>query len=94
MSLMFEWDNTKAEINYKKHRVRFEEAKTVFNDPNLLTFPDPYHFINKQRYLNIGISDHGRVFVVLHTEREGYIRLISSRKATVAERRAYETRET
>jgi len=93
MGLKFEWDNTKAEINYIKHKIRFEEAKTVYNDPNLMTFPDQYHSTDEQRYLNIGMSDHGHVLVVIHTERGEYIRLISSRKATAIERRAYETRE-
>jgi uncharacterized DUF497 family protein len=40
MLLIFEWDAEKAGKNRSKHRVGFEEAKTVFNDPFLVTFPD------------------------------------------------------
>jgi uncharacterized DUF497 family protein len=43
MHLGFEWDEIKARENLRKHRVRFEEAKTIFNDPMLLTFPDTEH---------------------------------------------------
>jgi len=43
MELIFEWSADKARINLNKHKVSFEEAKTVFNDPLLLTFFDGYH---------------------------------------------------
>jgi uncharacterized DUF497 family protein len=43
MELTFEWDENKAEANFRKHKVRFEEVKTIFNDPLLLTFPDFEH---------------------------------------------------
>lgn len=90
MELTFEWDEEKAQENFNKHKVRFEEGKTVFNDPFLWTFPDPEHSDIEQRYLSIGYSSKGRVLVVSHTERGGGIRIISCRKATATERRAYE----
>ena len=40
MKLIFEWDETKARENLKKHKIGFDEGKTIFNDPFLLTFPD------------------------------------------------------
>lgn len=90
MELIFEWDEEKAKANLKRHKVSFEEAKTVFNDPFLLTFPDPEHSKGEQRYINIGVSSKGRVLIAIHTEREGNTRLISCRKATPSERRTYE----
>lgn len=93
MELTFEWDEEKAQANLNKHKVSFEEAKTVFNDPFLVTFPDPHHSNSEQRYLNIGYSSKGRVLVVVHTEQGTSIRIISCRKATVGERRAYEEQE-
>ena len=90
MDLTFEWDTEKAKANFKKHRVTFEEGKTVYNDPFLWTFPDPEHSAIEQRYLNIGYSARGRILVVSHTEREPSFRIISCRKATVSERRDYE----
>ena len=90
MEPVFEWDEEKARTNLLKHQVSFEEAKTVFGDPFLLTFPDPRHSSTEQRYLNIGTSAGGRVLVVIHTEWGARIRIISCRKATGRERRVYE----
>lgn len=90
MELNFEWDEAKAQENWRKHKVSFDEAKTVFGDPFLWTFPDPDHSYTEECYLSIGYSAKGRVLVVSHTERRGKIRIISCRKATVTERRAYE----
>ena len=89
MELSFQWDEDKARENLSKHKVTFAEGKTVFNDPLLWTFPDPEHSEVEQRYLSVGYSAKGRVFIS-HTERAGEIRIISCRKATVTERRAYE----
>lgn len=90
MELTFEWDEKKASANFKKHRVSFEEAKTIFNDPLLLTFPDFKHSNGEQRQLSIGLSVQGRVLIVIHTDRGKNIRLISGRKATANERKVYE----
>lgn len=42
-AMIFEWDASKAKINLQKHKVSFEEAKTIFTDPFLLTYPDERH---------------------------------------------------
>lgn len=93
MGLRFEWDDKKASTNFKKHGVSFDEAQTVFRDPLLLTFPDLTHSVNEERYVNIGCSAKGRTLIVVHTEREAVIRIISCRKATNDERRVYEERQ-
>lgn len=90
MKLTFEWDAEKAKENIRKHKISFEEAKTVFNDPFLMTFPDPEHSASEQRCLNIGTCSKGRVLVIIHTERDADIRIISCREATPRERRVYE----
>jgi len=89
MELTFEWDEAKAKANLRKHKVSFHEGKTVFNDSFLMTFPDPEHSGSEERYVNIGTSSKGRILVVIHTERGGSIRLLSSRKATANERKVY-----
>lgn len=88
--MIFEWDEDKAITNITKHKVAFEEAKTLFNDPSLLTFPDVDHSEDEMRFINIGISARGRMLVLIHAERGKKIRIISSRKATKDERRFYE----
>lgn len=93
MELKFDWNETKAAANLKKHGISFEEATTIFKDPLLLTFPDQIHSIGEARYLSIGCSTKGRTLVVIHTDRQRVIRIISCRKATNYERKAYEDRQ-
>lgn len=90
MPLTFEWDESKANENLKKHGVSFDEAKTVFNDPFSVTIDDPDHSIEENRYVDIGLSSKSRLIVVSYIERNGRIRIISSRKATRRERKDYE----
>ena len=90
MPIAFEWDEEKAEINFKKHKVGFEEAKSVFGDPFSVTIDDPDHSKEEQRFIDIGKSISEKFLVVIYTERGSNIRIISCRKATPAERRKYE----
>lgn len=95
MDLIFEWDETKARLNLRNHQISFEEAKTVFNDPLLVTFPDEFHSDKEERFISIGVSANSRILLVIHTER-GHkdnhliLRLISARKAAASERQVYE----
>ncbi|NOX62633.1 MAG: BrnT family toxin [Chloroflexi bacterium] len=92
MKFQFEWDEAKALTNMHKHGVSFEEAITVFGDPNAITIFDEAHSAHEDRFIDIGLSISGRVLVVVYTERGQRIRLISCRKATPNERRQYERR--
>lgn len=51
----FKWNLEKAAINLKKHGVSFQEAATVFDDSLSVTFPDPDHSIEENRYVIIGM---------------------------------------
>ncbi len=98
MKLIFEWDERKGRENRLVHKIGFEEAKTAFNDPFLISFPDDVHSGYDERLLSIGTSIRGRVLLVVHTEsyeEDGVIvvRVISARKATPSERRVYEENE-
>jgi uncharacterized protein len=90
MELSFDWDERKAAENYRKHKVSFEEAVTVFSDPFSVIINDPDHSRGEQRYVDIGASEEGHILVVSYADRGGRIRLISCRKATRKERRQYE----
>jgi uncharacterized DUF497 family protein len=85
----FEWDEKKAQLNFEKHKVSFEESITVFNDPLLATMSDPDHS-HEQRYITIGQSVKGRILIISYTERQRRTRIISCRKATSREQKAYE----
>jgi len=90
--IRFEWDETKNDINKKKHDVSFEEATSVFYDSEALIIPDPDHSIDEERFLILGYSYQLKLLVVCHCYRENdeVIRIISARKATNNERKWYE----
>lgn len=90
MGIEFEWDPDKAKENLKKHKVSFNDAGTVFGDPLSMTYYDPDHSIDENRYITVGLSRPGNVLMVSHTDRGNRIRIISARKATRRERRFYE----
>lgn len=88
--MQFEWDPAKAAKNLHKHKVSFTEAATVFSDDLGVTILDPDHSKDEDRYITIGLSHRGRLLMIAHTERGDYIRIISARELTSAEREAYE----
>jgi len=90
MPLEFEWDDRKAGLNIRKHGVSFEEASTVLSDPLALTIYDPLHSEDEERYVVLGESQRRRLLVVVFTDRDDRIRIISARVATRSERRQYE----
>lgn len=87
---IFEWDENKQKSNFRKHGIGFAEDESVFYDTFSLTIPDPDHSIEEHHFIDIGTSNKNRVLVVVYTEREDRIRIISVRKATNAERKMYE----
>ncbi len=52
--LRFEWDPAKAVVNSRKHKVSFEEAKTVFDDERALLLDDPDHSTTEDRFVLLG----------------------------------------
>ena len=88
--MQFEWDAIKADRNFQKHSVQFEEAATVFQDPNAVTFSDTAHSQSEDRYIEIGFSSRGRLLLVVYTERNSRIRIISSRPCSPSEANLYD----
>lgn len=86
----FEWDPEKAESNARKHGVTFFEATEAFADEWSSTVPDPDHSHDELRFLLFGRTAGGAYLTVSFTERDDRIRLISARRMTPRERRAYE----
>ncbi len=87
----FVWDPWKGRANRRKHGVSFEEASTVFLDPNAREFYDEEHSATEERFLILGHSWRDRLLMVSCTyrERASVIRIISARKATRKERSYY-----
>ena len=91
---MFSWDARKALGNIKKHGVSFEEAATIFSDPEGLDWDDFEHSPSEARSIRLGFSISGRILFVVYTIRrlkneKETIRIISARQATRKERQAY-----
>ncbi|MEO7673257.1 MAG: BrnT family toxin [Pyrinomonadaceae bacterium] len=56
MKLKFEWDRNKGRSNFRKHNVTFDEARTIFSDEFVITFPDDFHSQIEDRFISIGVS--------------------------------------
>ena len=81
--LIVEWDDNKAEANYKKHGIRFRVAARIFLDENRFEDYDELHSENEDRWKVVGkVRD---VLVVIYTERGEKYRLISARLANKRE---------
>lgn len=83
----FEWDDTKRKSNIKNHGIDFINAPMIFSGYTLTILDDRYDY-GEERFVSFGILD-GRVVVVVHTETKNLIRIISIRKATKYEEKAY-----
>jgi uncharacterized DUF497 family protein len=94
---VFEWDPRKAEANAAKHGVTFDDAVTVFLDPDALDGPDLQHSSTESRFRRLGRSADRRVLIVAYTLRSSgdaeTIRIISARRASRRERAAYASRD-
>jgi uncharacterized protein len=92
--MLFEWDEEKSRLNLKRHKIRFETAILIFDDPYAVTIPDRLHDEDEERFVTLGRLEGSFVLFVVNTEREAdgeeVIRIISARKATPGERKIYE----
>jgi uncharacterized DUF497 family protein len=84
----FEWDPAKAAANKRKHGVTFTEAAECFEDPLALILEEPRY---PERMILIGTSRKRRLIFTVYVERDAALsRIVSARRATAHERRAYE----
>ena len=90
-SIKFEWDHSKEKSNINKHKVSFEEAKSVFYDEKARLISDLDHSDSEDRFILLGMSSQLKILVVSHTYRKDdeIIRIISARKATKNESKYY-----
>jgi uncharacterized protein len=84
----FEWDEDKAAINLRRHKVSFQLARGVFNDAFALVEQDLSEDYGEDRFIAIGMVEDVLITVV-YTERRERIRIISARKASTYEQRKY-----
>jgi uncharacterized protein len=91
--MRFEWDEKKNLANRRKHRVSFETATLVFEDPHAISVLERIAK-GEERWQTVGMAGGVLVMFVAHTYRESdgeeVVRIISARKATPRERSMYE----
>jgi uncharacterized protein len=85
----FEWDDEKAALNLEKHGVSFARTIEIFDDPLAVTIDDPDHSDGEGRFITVGSTFWDEVLVAVHIYRDERIRIISTRRASHAERRRY-----
>jgi uncharacterized DUF497 family protein len=86
----FEWDENKDQKNLEKHGISFEDASDIFNDPDRLIFSQERQ--GEKRYLTIGKA-YEAIISIIYTTRDLVYRIISARRASKEERRAYLTKK-
>ena len=84
--MVFEFDPDKSQANLEKHGIDFEQAQTLWRDPDGLDFPSK--FPQEIRRLWIAARE-GKVWTAIYTAREGKVRIISVRRSRENERNAY-----
>ena len=87
--MRFTWDPRKARANLREHGVSFDEAITVFGDPDAVLCFDLTHSDDEDRYLQLGVSNKERLLIVCHCYRDDVVRIISARKVTSDEEISY-----
>jgi hypothetical protein len=87
--VQFDWDDAKAQANWKAHGVPFELAKTVFRDPFAIEWLDDREDYGEERFVIVGMAEGQVLLFVAYTERKERIRIISARRATQHEQDDY-----
>ena len=91
----FEWDEAKADQNWRNHAVKFDMARDAFGDAFAVEWTDDTQDAAERRFVLLGVVEH-RVLFVAYTLRGDRVRIVSARRAEPHERRRYhdENRET
>jgi uncharacterized DUF497 family protein len=84
----FEWDESKARSNLKKHGVSFPYATRAFIDPHRFERAERAVVYGEERWSITALVDQLEI-VVVFTERGDTVRIISARRATQDERAEY-----
>jgi len=91
--MIFDWDDSKAESNKRKHGVSFADAATAFSDRNAIEIFDRKSSDDEDRWILVGLSVKSHILLVVCVEREeDSIRIISARKAIKDEIHQYFSR--
>ncbi len=85
--MQFEWDEKKRLINIQKHGIDFADVPAIFELDTVTVIDDRFEY-SETRHQTLGLLK-SHVILVVHTESETVIRIISARKATKYEEETY-----
>jgi len=86
----FQWDRGNTEKNLIKHNVENWECEQIFFNRPLVVLDDPKHSVSEKRWAAFGKTDAERFLVVIFTQRNNLIRIISARDMNRRERTFYD----
>ena len=86
--MQYRYDKAKKALNLKKHGFDFDDAKQVIEGAKSLTFEDGRFDYGEQRFITLGLL-HDLLVVIVTSETENEIRIISMRKADKHEQAIY-----
>lgn len=85
--MRFVWDENKQLNNIRKHGIDFADVPAIFELDTVTVIDDRFEY-GETRYQTLGLLK-SRVIMVVHTESETVIRIISARKANTYEEKIY-----
>lgn len=85
--MRFEWGENKRLINIRKHGIDFADVPSMFELDTVTVIDDRFEY-GETRYQTLGLLKT-RIIMVVHTESETVIRIISARKANKYEEETY-----
>ena len=89
IEMTFEWDENKRLLNLKKHGIDFADARAVFEDKQRFSIIDSRYDYGEMRMKTVGKMNDKLVVLLIHTDRNKNIRIISARRANKTEREQY-----
>ena len=85
--MRFEWNDVKRRTNIRDHGIDFADLEPLFEGETALILDDRFDY-GEYRFITLGLLN-GIVLVVVHTETDEVIHIISARKATKYEEKRY-----
>ena len=86
--MRYSYDPEKKAENLKKHGMDFDDARSVIESAQAVTFEDRRFDYGESRYITLGLL-HGKVVIITTAETDKTIRIISMRKADKNEQKIY-----
>lgn len=86
--MRYSYDTAKKKSNLKKHGLDFDDAQSVIESGQTVTFEDNRFDYDEPRFITMGVLG-GAIVVIATTESDTEIRIISMRKAEKNEQKIY-----